>query len=173
MVLNRIIQGVTIATMISLGLLYAEQPRATLLTKKEPFSRDRMERPVYTSQSYSLLDPARFSMTQSYSTTMGFGGGGSYSSGLYLNTIGYQISKPLFFSIDLGLHSPFHSSGKYQSEFNALEMENGPSLVIPRMSLEYKPSEKTSLSLHIINGKDAYKAYGPMGHYGWYSPFDR
>jgi len=144
----------------------------TLIAKKEPFSRKTMEKGNQELYSNGPLNPGRFSMSQSYSTSMGYSSGGSYSAGVYLNTLAYQIANPLVFSIDVGFHSPFYSSGIYNSTVDPSNIENNTSFVMPRMSLEYRPTENTTLSLHYINGQDAYKAYGPFSDaYGWRSPF--
>ncbi len=148
----------------------AEQPN-TLVVKKEPFSREVMENNPYSAQthSYGLLHPSRFSMQQSYSTSMSYGGGGMASSGVYLNSLSYQLAEPLTLSMDIGLHTPFYSSGIYSNMYRGDNMENFGSFILPRISLEYKPTENSSISLHYFNLQDAYKAYGPFGHWSSYS----
>jgi len=165
---------ITLLLFVSLTSILADSPSQTLITKKEPFSRETMEKSYQGQASYGLLSPTRFSMSQSYTTSMAFSGAGSYSSGVYMNTLAYQIADPLVFSIDLGVHSPFYSSGLYNSPVDPNNMENNTSFVMPRMGLEYRPTDNTTLSLHYINGRDAYKTYGPFGGaYGWRSPFSR
>jgi hypothetical protein len=138
----------------------------SLVLQNQDFDRESFLAPEHRSSSsgFQLLNPNRFSMRQSYSMGFGMGGGNSYSSGLYLNTLSYQLAAPLTLSFDVGFHTPIYSSfasGPSQSLFNG---GTRPSLVLPRIGLDYKPSENTSISLQLINGADAYKAYGsPLG----------
>lgn len=111
--------------------------------------------------SFSLLSPSRFSMQQSYSMSFMAGSGGSTSSGLYLNTLAYRLFDPLTFSLDLGFHAPIHGSGSLYGPRSPLSAGADPSLVLPRMGLEYRPSNNLLLSLEYLNGRDALKAYGP------------
>ncbi|MBF0429861.1 MAG: hypothetical protein HQK83_01170 [Fibrobacteria bacterium] len=147
-------------------LLWAEDTFSsspnTLLTQNRPFSREMMQDPKYLpgQASFSLLDPSRFNMSQSYSTTMSYGGGSSHSYGMYLNTISYQLFNPLVLSVDLGLYTPFFSTGSY-SQSSAWSQQNKlANFVLPRVSLDYKPTKNTHISLHYINMNDACKAYG-------------
>jgi hypothetical protein len=85
------------------------------------------------------------------------GSSGSMSSGLYLNTLMYRLGAPLTVFADVGFHTPIHSS------MPGLQQEGGPgSLVFPRLGLEYKPSERLTMNLELVNGADAWKAYGGM-----------
>jgi hypothetical protein len=107
--------------------------------------------------SFSFAQPGRLSMRQSYSLTAMSGGGGSMSSGLYLNTLSYQLSDPLSVTVDVGFHTPLHSS------YPGLEAAGGAgSLVLPRLGLEYRPSERFSVHVDLFNGPDAWKAYGGL-----------
>lgn len=138
------------------------ESKASVVFNSSDFHRDQLLTPYVRSGStgFQFLNPNRFSMHQSYSLSMGAGGGGSYSSGLYLNTLAYKLANPLTLSLDLGFHTPIYNS---MSNGPAASLWNGdtrPSLVLPRIGLDYKPTENTSFSLQIINGRDAYKAYG-------------
>jgi hypothetical protein len=105
--------------------------------------------------SLSLAQPSRFSMHQSYSLSAMSTSQGSASSGLYLNTLSYQLSQPLVVFVDVGFHTPLHSS---LPGMNA--SAGAGSVVLPRMGLEYKPSERLTMNLELVNGPDAWKAYG-------------
>jgi hypothetical protein len=139
--------------------------KSTLLTTNKPFNREMMKDTEYRNDKsgFVLLDPEKFSMTQSYSTSMTYSGGESYSYGLYLNTLTYRLFKPLTFSIDLGIYTPFHSTVNTYSSSTQKLGEFG-SLVIPRISLDYRPTKNTLISIHYFNLNDASKAYGPFGH---------
>jgi hypothetical protein len=110
-----------------------------------------------SSSSFSVTNPARFSMQQSYSLSAMSGPHGSLSSGLYLNTLSYQFTPLLVAFVDVGFYTPLHSS------IPGLEQGAGMgSLVLPRVGLEYRPTERLSLNLELVNGPDAWKAYGGL-----------
>jgi len=172
------------ATALAFGAsspLFATQPEEafgtrpnTVLSGAEDFDRNTLVNPEYRSSSvsgFSLLNPSRFSMRQSYSVGFSSGSLGSQSSGLYLNTISYRLADPLTLSADVGFHMPFYSSlGGPSGGFQNPGM--GGSLVLPHVGLEYRPSENSSISIHLINGPDAAKAYGYPGNFYW-NPWDR
>lgn len=110
-----------------------------------------------SSPGLSVLQPDRLSMQQSYSLTAVSGGGGSMSSGVYLNTISYQVSEPLMFSMDVGIHTPVHSNLPGQDPRAGA---GNSSMILPRMGLEYRPNDRMSVHLDLFNGQDAWKAYG-------------
>ena len=104
------------------------------------------------ARSFSFLNPAKFSMSHSY--TMGFlsGGNGSSAQGLYMNTIRYQASANLQLQIKIG-------GG--QTLFNSAPGLNGSgqTRVLPGFDLLYRPSERFSISV----GVDTGNAYGLNG----------
>ncbi|MFC1584619.1 hypothetical protein ACFL5V_03625 [Fibrobacterota bacterium] len=158
------------------GLCSAENPGSperqnTLLYQDKPFSRETMLAPGSNSSGsgISFLDPGKFSMSQSYSTSMAYSGGESYSFGLYLNTLTYQLFKPLTFSIDLGIYTPFHSTTPAYTSGG--DIEDMSSLVLPRIGLEYQPTKNTLISVQYFNVNDASRSYGPFGYLR--SPFRR
>jgi hypothetical protein len=62
---------------------------------------------VAKNSSLSLLDPSRLHMSHSYSLMYTSSRAGSYSLGMYLNSIEYQVSDPLKIRIDVAyLHQP-------------------------------------------------------------------
>lgn len=151
----------------------ASQPK-TVLTGADDFDRTDLLDPDYKGNSvagFSFLNPNRFSMRQSYSVGMSSGSFGTHSAGLYLNTISYRLADPLTLSADIGFHTPLYSSfGGPAAGFQNPGL--GSSLVLPHIGLEYRPSEHTSFSLHILNGPDAAKAYGYPGTSLW-NPWNR
>jgi hypothetical protein len=87
-----------------------------------------------------LIDPSKFSMSHSYSLSYFSIGNRSLNQGLYLNTMNYRFSDPLLMQVRIGfLHQPFGGVG----------MTNGMSgkLFIQRAMLQYKPSDKMSLTI--------------------------
>ena len=145
------------------------EPVKTLLTEPQDFDRGTLMAPEFQSSSsvsgFSFLNPNRFSMRQSYSMNFASGSYGSTSAGLYLNTLSYKLADPLTLSADVGFHTPLYSSGAFargglSGKTGIQDPSLGSSLVLPRVGLEYRPSKNTTLSLQLINGQDAYKAYG-------------
>ena len=111
-------------------------------------------------------------MHQSYSVMAASSNAGSMSSGLYLNTVGYKISDPLFLFVDVGIHTPIHSS---MQNMNGNTGAAASSMIVPRMGLEYKPTDRLTFNLELVNGPDAWKAYGNgmgsgygLGHSSFY-----
>lgn len=92
------------------------------------------------STSFSLLDPSRFKMWNSYTLSYFSGGGGSGNIGLYLNTIEYRPSDPLRLQVSLGyLHQPFSIIGNNYSGGK----------ILPSFQLWYNPSSKIYLHINI------------------------
>ena len=140
----------------------APESPATVLTQNPDFDRTSLMAPDYRQPSisgFSLLNPNRFSMQQSYSVSLSSGSFGSQSAGLYLNTISYKLADPLTLSADVGFYTPLYSSAAGLGR-GTFQSPGASSLVFPRLGLEYKPSEHSSISLQLINGPDAWKAYG-------------
>ena len=82
---------------------------------------------------YGLLDPAKFDMKQSLSMSYQSNGKQSLMSNMYVNTLSYQISKPLSMKIHLGVaHSP--------SAFSNV-LESDETHFLPGLELTYKPSK--------------------------------
>ena len=87
-----------------------------------------------------LIDPAKFKMSQSYTFSVGSFGKKSYSQGLYLNQMSYQLAKPLSVQLGIGmLHQPFGTSLKLQDNPNQVFVQNA--------RIQYKPSEKFSVTV--------------------------
>lgn len=82
-----------------------------------------------------LLDPSKFHMSQSYSLSFFSYGKAMLNQGLYLNTMSYRFSDPLWMQVQIGyLHQPFGQSASMMSS-------NGK-LFLHRASVVYTPSEK-------------------------------
>lgn len=132
---------------------------ANILHSKNDFDAGSMTRPSAGqgngASSFSLAQPGRFSMQQSYSLSAMSGSYGSMSSGLYLNTLSYRLAPPLVLSADIGFHTPIHSSIP-----GAVPNGSPGSVILPRMGLEYRPTENLLLNIELFNGPDAWKAYG-------------
>lgn len=161
--------GLTLLPGILAASISANPAPRTLLTEKDDFDRASLMTPEHRGLSVSGLsfgNPNRFSMSQSYSVGFTSGSFGSYSSGLYLNTVSYRLADPLILSADIGFHTPFYSSFGGPGSGNGSTPGLG-SLVLPHVGLEYRPSENSTLSLHLFNGPDAARAYGYPGASMW------
>ena len=110
---------------------------------------------LYTGYSpFRLFDPSRLSLYQSYSLSYFSGGFGSSTVGVYMNSIGYRISDPLYVQVDLGLvHSPGALFGG--------DARNLDARIRPNFHLRYAPSQKFNL---IVDIRSAPTHYGPWGY---------
>ena len=92
------------------------------------------------SRGLSLLDPGRFSMSQSYTMSFTSSGGKGQMMGLYMNTMKYQFSDPLSVTVHVGyMHQPFASANTRQ-----LKDVSG---VLSGFELEYRPAKNLFLKI--------------------------
>jgi len=153
--------GIAVFALLA-GLAFAG-PAPTVPIRDEGFSASSLR----ANRSFFLLDPSRFGMQQSY--TMSYTGSsfGSYSAGIYLNTLSYRFAIPLTLSVDVGMYNMFHNS--FDAGYYAEPAEDSrPQFVLPRIGLEYRPTSNVTMSLQIVQFPDAIKAYGPMGYCGFW-----
>jgi hypothetical protein len=104
-------------------------------TSYAQLSGDLSSGPVKEKPKFSLLDPSRLHMTQSYSLMYSNSKAGSSSLAMYFNSIEYQVSNPLTVRFNIGyLHQP-----------GAILKSGGTSSrggqIIPGLSLVYRPSD--------------------------------
>ncbi|MEN9353773.1 MAG: hypothetical protein RL318_1098 [Fibrobacterota bacterium] len=95
---------------------------------------------------------------QSYSLSYAATSGASASQGTYLTQLSYRLASPLTFHLDAGMATPLYSSG-----MNGADMK-GSQLLLPRVGLEYRPTESTVLSLNYCRmpaNAMGLSAYGP------------
>jgi hypothetical protein len=95
------------------------------------------------AKAFSLLDPSRFKLYQSYSFSYFSGGGANGSLGIYTTTLNYQVSNPLSLTLSLNyLHQPLSVVGRnYGGIKNA---------VLPNFQLYYRPSNSFSFMLNVV-----------------------
>jgi hypothetical protein len=128
------------------------------------------------SSGLFFFDPSRFGMQQSYSVSFSSSGAGSHSSGVYLNTLSYDFGIPLRLEVDVGMYNMFYSNfGNQMLQERMNQGGHAPQFLLPRVGLEYQPTENVMLMLEVIQVNDALKAYGPYRsfyhrrHFGsWY-----
>ena len=64
---------------------------------------------------------------------------------------------------------PLYSNFRFGSPVAKEDVRQGRvGIVIPDISLEYKPNDNMSVRVMFINENDAFKAYGPYRHWGFY-----
>lgn len=110
---------------------------------------------------FSLLDPSRFSMQQSYSIMYSSVGGTGQTIGLYLNSMRYELSKSLDLNVTLGwLHQPglMFSNDRGTRDYGE---------ILPNFQLKYEPSEKFRLMIGVETMPGVYS--NGRGYY--YSPY--
>ncbi|MEE9553609.1 MAG: hypothetical protein V3W18_04860 [candidate division Zixibacteria bacterium] len=105
--------------------------------------------------TYSIFDPSRLSMNQSYSLSYYSGGGNSGSIGYYMNSLEYRFSSPLKIRVDLGyLHSP-------TGLFSRNSTVNNSGMFVPGISIDWKPTENFNFRLDYHHVPvDYYRGYG-------------
>lgn len=96
--------------------------------------------------SGSFLNSDKFHMSQSYSYSMSTFGGNSMGQAMYLNTMSYQFSDPLSFTLQWG-YTMNQSFGENKAlGFNRnLPFSNG--LFISGAQLKYKPTKNSELKI--------------------------
>ena len=96
--------------------------------------------------SGSFLNPDKFHMSQSYSYSMSTFGGNSMGQAMYLNTMSYQFSDPLSFTLQWG-YTMNQSLGENKAlGFNQnLPFNNG--LFISGAQLKYKLSQNSEFKI--------------------------
>lgn len=104
------------------------------------------------SLSLGWLDPSRFEMHHSFSSSFIGGGGNSMMLNSYTNTILYRFSDPLTMRLNLGLMS---------TPYNTF-LDNTPGVNTTRFfgsaELFYKPTENTRVHF----GVGVYPGYSPL-----------
>jgi hypothetical protein len=113
---------------------------------------------LYQSSSpFRLFDPTRLTFNHSYSLSYFSGGSvGSGSMGLYRGSVGYQISRPLFLQVDVGIvHQP---GAMFSNNVNGSNAQ-----ILPNLSLRYTPSPKFNLIINVQTMPNQNYGYGRLG----------
>lgn len=107
---------------------------------------------------FRLLDPSRLTMNQSYSLSYFSGPAGGQSVGMYMNSIGYQIARPLYLQVDIALA---HDPGALINGGSA----TAGARVLPNFSLRYTPSSNFNLMID-VRTMPSYSPYAGYPGYG-------
>jgi hypothetical protein len=101
------------------------------------------------TKSFSLLDPSRLKLSQSYSFSYFSSGKTNGSYGVYSTTLQYQVSNPLSLTLSLNyLHQPL---SVFQKDNLGIK-----SAVLPNFQLSYRPSNSFSFMLNVVTYPSAY-----------------
>lgn len=101
------------------------------------------------TKGFSLLDPARFKMYNSYTFSYFSSGKYSGSYGIYTTTLNYQLSNPLSLTLSLNyLHQPLSVFGR-----DDLGIKNS---IYPNFQLNYRPNNNFSFMINILTFPSPY-----------------
>ena len=102
---------------------------------------------------FRLLDPSRLTMNQSYSLSYFSGPVGGQSVGMYMNSIGYQLARPLYLQVDLALvHDPGALVGHANPNMSGAR-------ILPNFSLRYTPSKNFNFMVDVRTMPSYYSPY--------------
>lgn len=95
------------------------------------------------TKNFSLLDPARLRIYNSYTFSYFSSGNTSGSFGIYTTTLKYQVSNPLSIALSLNyLHQPLSVFGR-----DDLRIKNS---ILPNFQLYYRPNNNFSFMINIL-----------------------
>jgi hypothetical protein len=92
---------------------------------------------------FSLLDPAKMSMSHQYSMLFASGNGGPGATGVYQNTIAYEFSPAMLLRVNLGVVHQLTSSSSSQTG----QAGNRASRIVPGFDFTYRPTENMILQV--------------------------
>ncbi len=98
------------------------------------------------------LDPARFSMSQSFTMSYAALGSRTFSQGLYLNTMRYQIAEPLSVALQVGM------AGQPLALPGSLPMMNN-GFFVSGAQLLYRPTQNSMIRLEFSRMPTAMSPY--------------
>lgn len=126
-----------------------------ILSIQSGFAQDKsVSEPSVKLKGFSLLDPSRLKMSQSYTFSFFSSGKQSGTFGLYTNTLEYRISQPLLVRVGLAyLHQPLSVFNRGSQSLNGA--------LLPNFQLFYQPSKSFQLRIDVSSMP------------GWYEYWDR
>ncbi len=105
---------------------------------------------VSSGVSSGFFDPARFSMSQSYSMSYSSGSNENSWNGLYLNTLKYKFQVPVTLKVGVGFT---HQPNSFLKVGSANKNIKNASFVIPQVELDYRPSNNTLIRFRYVSEK--------------------
>ena len=125
---------------------------------RERFDTDRMVR-------HQTFDPA-LKVAYSYSLNLVAGSFGSFANQSFMGHFAYEFTPDLHLYANVGLWMPLYANISDGSRIAREDLRQGNvSVLIPDISLEYRPSENVVLKVAYVNERDALKAYGPRSFF--------
>ena len=122
------------------------------------FDSDRMVR-------HQTFDPA-LKVAYSYSLNFVAGSFGSFANQSFMGHFAYEFTPNLHLYANVGLWMPIYANISNGSRIAREDLRQGNvNVLIPDVSLEYKPSENTLIRISYVNESDALKAYGPRSFF--------
>ena len=125
---------------------------------REHFDPDRLVR-------HESFDPA---LKVGYTYSVSFMGGtfGTFAQQSYMAHLAYEFTPELHLYANMGLWMPLYSNFRFGTPIAKEDVRQGNvDVVIPDISLEYRPNENMSFRVMFINESDAFKAYGPSRYF--------
>lgn len=120
---------------------------------REHFNPERLVR-------HDTFDPA-LKVAYSYSLNLVAGDFGSFANQSFMAHFAYEFTPNLHLYANVGLGMPLFANINNGSRIAREDLLQGNvSVLIPDISLEYKPSENTYIRLSYVNERDSFKAYG-------------
>ena len=87
---------------------------------------------------------------------------GAFANQSFMAHLAYEFTPNLHLYANVGLGLPLFANINNGYRIAREDLRQGNvSVLIPDISLEYKPSENTYIRLSYINERDSFKAYGP------------
>ena len=106
----------------------------------------------------ALFNSSRFSMSHSYSMTVGSVGKYGFNQGLYLNTMTWQVADPLLMQIRVGYaHQPLGQSALFG------QSQSSSQLFLQQAYLEYKPFKNAKLTFEYQSMPNSLYWTSPFG----------
>lgn len=110
------------------------------------------------AKGFSLLDPSKFRMSNSYTFSYFSSGKTSGSFGVLTNVMEYQVSKPLTLTLTLNyLHQPLSVFHK-----DDLRIKDA---ILPNFQLIYRPNNNFSFTINVLTLPSS---YNPERYNSWF-----
>jgi hypothetical protein len=100
----------------------------------------------------------------SFGSGMSSNGQGFYQSA-YTNHLKFDIKENLKFNIDLSLVN--QGTMTHSNKLNFKSNSDNNNVVIPSFSLDYKPTDTTSIRIEFRQGNNFYNGFSPYNNSPW------
>ncbi len=122
-------------------------------------------------QSFSLLDPERFTMKNQYVMSYSSNNmSGNNLMGMYINTMEYRFKCPLIMRVKTAYQTQTGHLFGSKGIDSKLGLDQGR-VYVPAVDLIYQPTKNTTISFHYRDYSSSY-GYNGMSGYG-FSPYSR